>query len=301
MRLLMKLLFALASFLGVVTAISGCTGDDPVDRSSFQQQIIHAVCDTVQECCITSERGFNSVNCVQKVAQDYAVPLSDGNLSYDPQRAGRCIQQITQAAQACQPFDVTSCYDAFVGHVPVGGQCAQAFDCDPGPNGFAVCNLTTNLCEQPARGTQGAPCSYSCVDSANFPQCHSPQGMAAGDAAACHSIDGLVCVAAPTGVATCQPLAADCAQNPTGSCPPGYLCNTMTSQCYVPAPVGGSCAQVLCIPGAYCAAGVCYPVKPNTAPCGGNTECASNRCEKGLCVANSPAADAWCGESTAGQ
>ncbi len=281
--------------------MSGCTGGDPsVEHSQFQQQIVHAVCDTVQTCCTAAERGFNAMNCVDKVADAFTTPLSDGTLYYDSTLAGRCLQQVTQAAEACGTVDVTPCYDAFVGTVPPGGACSVIFDCAPGPDGFAICNYA-NVCEQPARGAYGQPCSYTCIDGPGLPQCHAPQGMASAGGVACHSSNGLVCVIGPTGAATCEPQTADCTQNPTGACPQGQLCDMVSKQCYTPVPIGGSCAQVPCGPGGYCAGGVCTPQKPNAAQCADKSECASNDCEKGLCVPFSQAAQDWCGESTAGQ
>jgi hypothetical protein len=277
--------------------ISGCTGDGPdVDHNKFQQQIVHAVCDTVQNCCMAAERGFNSTLCVKKVAQSFTVPLSDTTLYYDSGRAGRCLQQVTQAAQACQSVDVTPCYDAFVGSIQPGGPCAQSFECAAGPDGFAVCNYM-GVCVQPPRGAYGQPCAYTCIDGPGMPQCRSPGGQA-GEGAACHSSNGLVCVQAPNGAATCQPASADCTQNPQGACQPGQTCNMTTGQCYLPAPVGGSCAAVPCGPGGYCANNLCYPQKPNASICGSDAECTSGKCEKALCVVYSQAAADWCGDPT---
>jgi hypothetical protein len=230
------------------------------------------------------------------------VPLSDTTLLYDSAQAGRCVQAVTSAAQACGSVDITTCYDAFVGNIPLGAACNSSFECAPGQFGFAVCG-SDGTCGQPGRGALGQPCSYTCIeDGGAAPRCHSLfYGPAAGTAAACHSMDGLVCAANSTGGATCEPLSADCKQNPTLSCPAGELCNQMLGQCFVPVPVGGSCATTPCGSDGYCAAGVCYPVKPLAATCMDDIECQSGKCTRGLCVSYSQAAADWCGESTVAQ
>lgn len=300
MRFLKKLLPPLALLAGAAATTSGCNGDPgAVDHQVFQQKIVHAVCDTVQNCCTAAERGFNSPLCVKKVAQSFTVPLSDTTLYYDSGRAGRCLAQLTQAAQACQTVDLAPCYDAFVGSVPPGGPCMQSFECAAGPDGFAVCNSTTNTCEQPARGVYGQPCAYTCIDGPGMPQCLSPNSQA-GEGAACHSSNGLVCVQPASGQATCQPASADCKQNPLGACQPGQTCDMTSGQCYTPAPVGTSCMQVPCGTDGYCANNLCYPKKAVTAICGSDAECVSGKCEKALCVVYSQAAADWCGDPTSG-
>jgi hypothetical protein len=301
MRLFTKLVYTLAICSGATVSFAGCAGSDAdhVQQNQFQAQIVHALCDSVQSCCMTAERAFDPVHCRQTVVQQFVVPLSDTTLLYDSAQAGRCVQAVTQAAQACQTVDITTCYDAFIGNIPVGSPCKSSFECVPGPFDFAVC-ASNNTCEQPARGVLGSSCSYTCIEQGSgMPHCQSIfYGAAAGDAAACHSLDGLVCVAAATGGATCEPLSADCKQNPTASCPAGQECNLMTGQCYVPVPVGGSCAAAPCGTDGYCAAGVCYGVKPNAATCMQDVECASGKCNRGFCVVYSQAAATWCGDST---
>jgi hypothetical protein len=299
MRLLKTLLPPLALLSGAAATISGCSGGPAIDHNAFQQQIVHAVCDTVQNCCMAAERGFNSTNCLNKIAAAFTVPLSDTSLYYDSARAGQCVQQLTAQAQACQSVDYTPCYDAFVGNVPPGGACAQSFECAQGPDRFAVCS--NGVCVQPPRGVFGQPCSYSCIDTAGMAHCQSPGAIAAGDGVACHSINGLVCVQPLNGMATCQPASADCRENPNGACQPGQTCDMTTGQCYVPTPIGGNCMQVPCAPGGYCAGSLCYPQKGIAVNCSQDSECLSGKCEKGLCVVYSQAAKDWCGDSTAGQ
>ena len=92
MRLLKTLLPPLALLSGAAATISGCSGGPAIDHNAFQQQIVHAVCDTVQNCCMAAERGFNSTNCLNKIAAAFTVPLSDTSLYYDSARAGQCVQ-----------------------------------------------------------------------------------------------------------------------------------------------------------------------------------------------------------------
>ena len=302
MRLFTKLVHALAICSGAAAAASGCAGSDPshVQQDQFQAQIIHALCDSVLACCTAAHRGFDPVHCRQTVVQEFVVPLSDTTLLYDSAQAGRCVQAVTAAAQACQSVDITTCYDAFIGNIPPGSPCKSSFECEPGPDAFAVCG-PDNLCAQPRRGALGDPCAFSCIEDGVMAHCHSIfYGPQSGSSAACHSANGLVCVETAMGSANCEPLSADCRQNPTQACPPtAPACNLMTGQCFVPVPLGGACtATAPCSSDGYCAAGICYPVKANAIPCAQDVECASGKCDHGFCVVYSQAAATWCGEST---
>ncbi|HEX4339093.1 MAG TPA: hypothetical protein VH062_24465 [Polyangiaceae bacterium] len=300
MRLFTKLLTTLAICSGAAASISACAGKDApsVDQNQLQTELVHALCDSVQSCCTSAERQFDPVHCRTTVIQQFVVPLSDTTLIYDSVQAGRCIQAITAAAQSCSSVDISTCYDAFQGKFLVGAACQSSFECDQGPFGFAVCNAS-NVCEQPPRGTLGQPCTYTCIEGAGLPHCKSVfYGLASGDAAACHSGDGLVCVANAMGTATCEPLSADCKQNPTASCPAGQECNLTSGQCFVPVPVGQSCATALCGADGYCTGGICYPVKANAAVCVQDVECASGKCDRGFCVTFSQAAAEWCGDTS---
>ena len=279
--------------------LAGCgDGQDHVRQEEFQSEIVHALCDSVQQCCTMADRGFDAVHCRQTVIQQFVVPLTDTSLLYDSAQAGRCVRAVTEAAQACQSVDVSTCFDAFIGSLPPGSQCRTSFECAPGVNGYAVCGQD-GLCAQPARGVLGQPCAYSCIEDGGMPRCRSVfYGVAASTQAACHSQDGLVCVASNSGVGTCQAVALDCKQNPDHSCAPGQFCDMATSKCYTPVPVGGACSPGVAICGSegYCASGICYPVKPNAQMCTADVECASGKCEVGFCVVYSKAAADWCGE-----
>jgi hypothetical protein len=280
--------------------LAGC--GDPngghVQQDEFQSKIVHALCDSVQNCCRQANRGFDAVHCRQTVIQQFVVPLTDTSLLYDSAQAGRCVNAVTQAAQACQSVDVTTCFDAFIGNLPPGSACRTSFECAPGPSGYAVCGQD-GTCSQPPRGVPGQSCAYSCIEDGGMPKCRSVfYGVAAVTQAACHSQDGLVCVAGTTGTGTCQPLWADCKQNPAQSCPAGQFCDVATSKCFMPTPVGGACSPgvALCGSDGYCAGGLCYAVRPNATVCDNDIECASGKCETGFCVVYSKAASEWCGE-----
>lgn len=285
--------------LGCAVAFSaGCnTGPDDVEHNEFQTKMVHALCDSVQNCCTQAERGFDAVHCRQTVIQQFVVPLSDTSLVYDSSQAGACIDAVSHAAQACQSVDITTCFNAFAGSKPPGSPCMSSFECAPGPGGFAVCSQM-GMCVQPNRGVGGEVCSFTCIEApGSAPKCKSVfYGASAGTQAACHSENGLACVTNPTGPATCQSMSIDCRQNPTGACPQGYLCDIKSDRCYVPVPVGQSCAQVPCGTDGYCGPnGICTPLKPNAAPCGDDTECQSGKCENTFCVVYSQAAATWCG------
>jgi hypothetical protein len=300
MRLYTRIIRAVCWLSGTATVIVGCnSGDGSVDQGEFQSQIIHALCDSVQQCCTTAERGFDPDNCRQRVITQFIGPLSDTTLIYDRAQAGRCIQAVSNAAQACNSVDVTTCFDAFIGNLPPGAQCSSSFECASGPDGFAVCDQN-NICAQPVRGVAGQPCSFTCIENGGMPRCHNILygGGASADQAACHSNNGLACVLPASGPATCQNAAVDCKQNPTSACPPPMLCNVDLGQCYTPVPVGGSCAAAPCGSDGWCAQGICYPVKPNAATCATDVECQSGKCEKTFCVQYSKAAADWCGNST---
>jgi hypothetical protein len=255
--------------------------------------MVHAVCDNVQACCAAAHRTFNATNCLNKVTASFAVPLSDSKLSFDAAEAGRCIETVARAAEACESVDVTPCYAAFVGVLAVGAVCTTSFDCAAGADGFAVCD---GHCYQPKRGALGDPCSYTCVeDGSGNPDCHSPGAVSSSENAACYSENGLVCVATAT-AATCQPKSADCTQDPAGSCPAGQACSFTSHQCYTPAKVGAACTSTPCAAGAYCEGGVCALPKANGAACTMDAACLSAKCETGLCVVFSAAAKDWCGD-----
>jgi hypothetical protein len=296
MGLLTRIGLVVGSFGIASAAVAGC-GDDPshVQQNEFQAKMVHALCDSVQGCCTTAEREFDAVGCSRAVQRQFVVPLSDTTLLYDSAQAGACIQAVTQAAQACRTVDPTTCFNAFIGNKPPGTPCMSSFECAPGSGGYAVCSQD-GMCVQPNRGVAGEVCSFTCIEGDGAPRCKSVfYGPSAGQQAACHTENGLVCVTSTTGPATCQSMAADCKQSPTNACPTGQLCDVNADRCYVPTPVGGSCAQNPCGKDGYCAGAVCVPLKPNAATCAQDGECQSGKCENSFCVVYSQAAAAWCG------
>jgi hypothetical protein len=294
-----RLVHLLRGTSAAAALLAGCgDSDSHVQQGEFQSKIVHALCDNVQNCCRAAGRGFDALNCHRTVVQTFVVPLTDTSLLYDSKQAGGCVQAVTQAAQACQSVDVSTCYDAFVGMLPPGSACRTSFECAAGPSGYAVCG-SDGTCAQPPRGMPGQACAYTCIDDGGTPHCRSVfYGVSAATQAACHTQDGLVCIAGSNGVGTCQPAALDCKQNPEQSCPAGQMCDVESSRCYTPVAVGGACAPgvAICGPGGYCAAGLCYPSRPNASMCTVDVECASGKCEKGFCVVYSKAAADWCGE-----
>jgi hypothetical protein len=284
---------AVAACFGVLGCASGSSNDENGVHPAPAGNLLHALCDTVQGCCMATNRTFDSTLCLKKVEQAFTVPLSDTTLSYDAAKADQCLEAITRAAEACEFIDVTLCFASFRGALPVGAQCVQSFECASGPDGFAICG-DDGRCSQPKRGADGAPCAYTCVkDVFGDLQCHAVDG-GSPNGAACHVEDGLVCVATAT-AATCQPLSADCTQDPAASCPAGQACNFSSHQCYTPAKVGADCSATPCEAGAYCEGGVCASQKANGATCTMDAECLSAKCETGVCAVYSAAARDWCG------
>src|ERR1700753_3076489 len=214
MRLYTRILRAVRWVAGAAAMAVGCNNSaDPVDQSEFKAELVHALCDSVQNCCAAAERNFIPEMCNNAVVTNFLTPLQDTTLIYDSQQAGRCIQAVTQAAQACKSVDVTTCFDAFVGSKPPGTPCTSSFECAAGPNGFGMCG-PDNTCAQPARAVLGQACAFTCVEGDGMPKCHSVYGSAILTlGAACHSGDGVACVATANGPATCQPMAVDCKQN----------------------------------------------------------------------------------------
>ena len=271
--------------------------DTRVDSNHFQQALIHALCDNVQACCAAASRAFDPANCRRTVVQQFVVALSDTTLTFDSAAAGRCIDAVSRAAQACASVDVTPCYSAFLGPEPAGAACASSFECAAGSGGFAIC-LPDALCAQPKRGKLGDECSFTCIESGGGERCIDVPFAAGSNPplGACHSENGLACVAPATGTAKCQPVSTDCRQNPDGSCPTGQLCDLTSDRCYLPAHAGQACASTPCDPSSYCASGVCTAQKPNAAQCTSDAECQSHKCDNGQCVVYSKAAAEWCGE-----
>jgi hypothetical protein len=266
-----------------------------VPRERLQTELVHALCDNVKSCCTAVGRAFDVPGCFRQINQHYVVPLSSSMTAYDPVEAGRCVRAVSLAAEACAAVDATTCFDAFVGTVAAGGACQSSFDCAPGPGGYAVCPQDGH-CVQVARGVLGAGCAFTCIDrEGGSPACKNSYGVSNTVAVACHSNDGLVCITAANGTATCRPSSTDCKQNPTVSCAAGQTCDLVTGTCYTPAKLGASCAATPCDRAAYCSGGVCVAVEPVGAACASDAECASAKCESGSCVAYSPAAASWCG------
>src|SRR5215471_15440423 len=86
---------ALGSLGCAAVMTAGCNpGPDPVGQSDFQLKMVHALCDSIQNCCTTAERGFDPVHCAQAVTQTFIVPLRDTSLLYDSSEAGACIEAV---------------------------------------------------------------------------------------------------------------------------------------------------------------------------------------------------------------
>src|SRR5882724_5488076 len=169
MRLYTRIIRAVCWLSGPAAAIVGCgSSGGHVQQSEFQSEIIRALCGSVQQCCTAAERGFDPDHCRQTVISTFVVPLSDTTLIYNADQAGRCINAVTKAAEACTTVDVTTCFDAFIGNLPPGSACNSSFECAPGPYVFAVC-VQNGVCAQPPRGVMGQTCSFSCVENGGTP------------------------------------------------------------------------------------------------------------------------------------
>jgi len=282
--------------VSLVLAACG-SGDSEVGESSFSVELVHAVCDTVVNCCNDAELGFNATTCKQTVLGQFGDRSTSTGVRYDATEAANCVESSRRLSASCVTIPPTVCSNVFRGLLPPGSPCQESYQCDPGPQGYGVCG-TTGVCEWPARGTVGALCAYSCRSGPQRAECRNVYGGPPPVQTTCFEDDGLFCFVNPGGQgdATCQPISADCRQrmDKDKACPPGGYCDGASGVCLPYAPVGGSCAAAQCVPEGFCANGVCYPKQPVPAACTDRVQCLSDRCNGGFCTMYSAAAVVMC-------
>lgn len=282
---------------GAVAALAavGCrAGNDGIARSDLLKEMISAVCENVANCCHAASLDLDNVKCRDEVTFPMTAPIGDPLLAYDENLAADCVETVRDAAKACQTIDYSSCYKAFTGNRPPGASCSEALDCIQGSNGFGNCSRDGH-CVQPTRGQLNEPCSYSCVEGPGGVKCQNiyNQGNSLAEVA-CHSNNGLICVVTGS-TPTCQPITGDCRQRPDYVCPGGGACDQGSGICLAPVPLGAPCGPTAkCVAGGYCAGTVCQPLKRLNELCAESVECASQRCDAGLCVPFSTVASLLC-------
>ena len=291
-------LVRLFGWVGVAAlAAVGCTGGNGgIERTQLLREMISAVCENVATCCHAASLDLDNVKCRDEVSFPMSGPIGDPRLAYDAMQAEDCVAAVRDAAKGCEIIDYAPCYKAFTGNLPPGASCSLWLDCTPGVNAFATCSRDGH-CVQPTRGRPNEPCSYSCVDGPERATCQSIYNQAAPIAeVACHSNNGLTCALSGS-TPTCQPITGDCRQRVDYTCPGGGACDQSSGVCLAPVPVGAPCGPTAkCVASAYCGSGVCQPLKRLNALCVESVECASLRCDGGLCVPFSRVASLLCTE-----
>ncbi len=320
-RSLPLLAFLLGSACGKVTDDSSDPAATP--EAEFASQFVDLVCGGQRACCERGSHSLNEAACRARTAaattkrQEEA---SRAGQSYDPLLGEQCLGLLRQIFTSCQETNdqevEEKCDILFHGTKKQGEEC-QGNECGRAPDGTllrcarpSLSGSTGSTCQpisereaqEGPRGKAGEACGTTCTtDEHGGGEC-----SAMGDGVTCYTNDGLFC-----GGQHCTALlAAGSACQRTEFCIAGFHCAvpcalsdptcSQTGVCEADPAIGSPCQGLQdCSQDAFCEASgqLCTAKKAAGQPCGadsqkcgtlpcegGDDECLSGFCEKGVCL-----------------
>ncbi|MGE5180834.1 MAG: hypothetical protein ACM31C_02170 [Acidobacteriota bacterium] len=240
-------------------------------KDNVCDQIAQVACYDMYQCCSEGEieRDLNVTDprtqdqcrddvrrlCVRRLA-DAEASLAAGRVTFDATTMDTCLKSIVAPDSECAtvtdklPWTDACMMSAWVGTVPVGGQCFFAFDCAGDGTAYCAPNQTCT-----ALPTPGQPCSFNqpCALGAYCDFTNDQCKALAGQGGTCTSnaqcdMDLFCDLSGGTGTGTCQPLHAGgepCTSSQaceSGVCNPGR-CMKNSASCYTSANCGKYCAS----------------------------------------------------------
>lgn len=233
------------SFAASLATQTGCSGSNAeterVSQAQFPDRFANIWCETVAACCSVAQISYDSATC-RVGARSFAANLLERSAgreaTYSPDAGTQCLDRLSRALSGCQIEDAgNACTMIFIGSSPEGTPCANGSECASGYCALGEAGLS-GVCAEldyraPRHGKVGEPCVGSCGVPGSFECPSSLLPNAQGTSSYCYAENGVYCTFDPEllDVLSCQPYAA----------------------------IGDSCGanDVRCIPGAFCADGVC--------------------------------------------
>jgi hypothetical protein len=267
----------------------------PVAAEDFTASFTNAFC-KIGPCCEREGYPFTPLTCetAMKAYLDSVVnrEVADSSVVFDAVAAGACIEAFRKDVTSCtdsalDAATVTACEGVFRGTIPEGGACTEDAACAE-VSGAAYVYCDYGICARggdgtPAHAQAGEPCNETCESEDNGFGCSGGGGAGSGPpagAGACFKNDGLYC----TSAYVCAPL-----PQRGESCRGGYVCTDDSycdgATCVARTATGPCPTYDACLSTSHCDSStrLCQPLKDNGAPCAEGSECASLRCDDGLC------------------
>jgi hypothetical protein len=273
--------------LGPGCSSSGADGEW-VSQAQFAERFASVWCQSVAPCCAPAELAYDSATC-QAQARDFAASMLasriSGDTTYSAAAGTHCLARLERALKSCELEEASSaCALIFVGSSANGSPCAKGSACASGYCALGEAALSGVCAEasyqSPHHGKAGEPCVGSCGVPGAFSCPTSLLPSSEGTTNYCYAEDGLYCSfdSELLDALSCRPYAAVDAACADANCIPGAFC---ADGICVAQHASGSCADSpeQCAAHGYCdASQQCQPKKPNGAPCLSGEECTSSSC-----------------------
>jgi len=234
--------FLLAA-LSLPMLAGGCSSSDTdaelVSQARFPERFADVWCRSIAPCCASAQTAYDSATCLSQAEGFASSMLANrvvGDTTYSAVAGTSCLGRLERALKNCEIEEAsTACSLIFVGPAPEGTPCANGSVCASGYCALGEAALS-GVCaaanyRAPIHGKTGDPCVGSCGVPGSFQCPTSLLPNAEGTTTYCYAEDGLYCTfdSELLEALTCRPYAV----------------------------VGEPCDEVTCIPGAFCAAGIC--------------------------------------------
>jgi hypothetical protein len=270
-------------------SIAGPVG--PVSENGFAAAFTSTFCDSIADCC--RQTGYDPSSCRTTLAPQMTallnLRLSSPNVVYDETASANCLNAYRSAFVACTDQELhaqiaSACEPVFRGTVPVGGTCAESYECATPASGRVRCD--TGVCTENSdtdpwdsdHAVAGEACGGTCSGDDGSVGCEGTN-LSAGTAL-CWVQDGLycsnnVCVALPA-------IGRPCGNS--NYCVVDGHCESGT--CVADIAAGPCNSDDDCVNTSYCdfsANRQCTPLKANGAACDMSSECIGGQCEADRC------------------
>jgi hypothetical protein len=283
---------ALSVAFGIVTAL-GCgpaerNDDQPTppgatsSEQAFADALVSAFCEGLAACCSSRARALETTICetkIRSIVAGRATPSDD--VRFDQGAADQCLTNVRATLSTCAGVELEPCDRVYVGTLAAGQACDRNDECAPVEGTSTYCQ---GVCKAARREAVGGSCVRTCrAEDDCFVLPGEPAADVVNKAAwgECFTEDGLACVG------------GSCVRAPAGgvACLAGSFCDRglgcVNGVC-APLPAVGEVCTRNCAPGAACSGtGVCRQALSAGSPCAEDEECASGKCGRDACTAES--------------
>lgn len=279
-----------------------------VAAEDFSAAFASAYCQ-IGPCCQKESYAFSQTACEASITAfidaGLNAKLADPGVSFDETAASACVESYRKLVTACTDESLeqaadSACQAVYHGTVPEGGACLVDEACSP-IRGAEYANCDHGLCKRGADSIDafhaglGQPCRETCAEDSYGYGCSTAGGLSDPPevAASCYKSDGLYC----TRAYVCAPLPKIGEACPESVCDVDSYCNG--SVCVASGTTGPCPTYEACLSTSYCddETLMCIPLKDDGSSCNGNSECASDHCNGGICQEWSIASQSGCAGS----